>query len=135
MDTFTEPTPEEVRLATIQFMGQHLMGDLKELNKNIVSQNQTLRGMTIDPERVINTIPGDRRPPRVVQPPQYVNPVHTTVNAGVNLQSTNAVQVQLPEVKEDPNQLTFNFKQTDLDDIYYKLDVINKKLDQLLNSD
>jgi len=140
MDTFSEPTPEEIRLATIQFMGQHLIGDLKELNKNIVSQNQTLRGMTIDPERVVNTIPA----PRVVRPPAYQNPIHTTVNAGINVQPPIAqpvhgqqlVHQQIENViAENPDQLTFNFKQTDIDDIYYKLDIISKKLDKLLNND
>ena len=136
MDTFSEPTPEEIRLATIQFMGQHLMGDLKELNKNIVSQNQTLRGMTIDPERIVNTIPH----PRVARPAMPHNPMHTTVNAGINVQHAPAPSPQpvvnhSVEVKEDPDQLTFNFKQTDIDDIYYKLDIISKKLDKLLNND
>lgn len=134
-------SPEEIRLATIQFMGQHLMGDLKELNKNIVSQNQTLRGMSIDPERVVNTIPA---PPRVVRPQTPINPMHTTVNAGINVpqagvnyhQPIQHVQVSSPQPQapaEDPNQLTFNFKQTDIDDIFNKLDSISKKLDLLLN--
>ena len=42
MDEFLkELSPEEIKLATIQFMGQHLTGEMKELNKNIVGESST----------------------------------------------------------------------------------------------
>ena len=72
MDTFREISPDEAKYFALQFMGQHLTADLRELNKNIISQNQTLQGMTLDPVRVINTVPTSRS---------------NTVNPGINTQN------------------------------------------------
>jgi outer membrane protein OmpA-like peptidoglycan-associated protein len=135
MDTFAELSPEELKLTALQFMGQHLTGDLKELNKNIVSQNRTLQGMTIDPVHVINTIPGGR----IAQQP---NPYANVVNAGINVQQPiNSIPVQhVPEVQQhvvqtDPNQLEFDFNNSNIaKQIFDKIDVINSKLDKVIAS-
>jgi len=55
-EAFREPTPEEIRLATLQFMGQNL-GDLKALDKHIVSKNPTLQGLSLNAEGILKTIP------------------------------------------------------------------------------
>ena len=55
-DTFREPTPEEIKLLTLQFMGQNL-GDLKALDGHIVSKNPTLQGLSLNPEGILKTIP------------------------------------------------------------------------------
>lgn len=126
MDSFKELSPEEIKMATLQFMGQHLTGDLKVLDQHIVSKNRTLQGVTIDPVRVLNTIPGSQNP--------YAN----VVNAGINVQPThNTPPVQPPPPQQppisDPDQLEFQFKQTDIDDIYNKIDRIDSKIDRLLS--
>lgn len=122
MDTFRDVSPEEAKFFALQFMGQHLTGDLKELNKNIVSQNQTLQGMTLDPVRVINTIPG--------------SPVKNTVNAGINIQRPilqHSLPVEKAPISNDPNQLEFSFKQTDLDTIFDRLERIDNKISKLIS--
>lgn len=130
MDSFKELSPEEIKMATLQFMGQHLTGDLKVLDQHIVSKNRTLQGATIDPVRVLNTIPSPHGP--------YAN----VVNAGVNIQhQPQPINIQ-PQVNNtpppapsvtDPNQLEFTFKQTDVDDIFNKIDRIESKIDKLLS--
>ena len=121
MDSFKELSPEEIKMATLQFMGQHLTGDLKVLDQHIVSKNRTLQGVTIDPVRVLNTIPSPHNP--------YVN----VVNAGVNVHQPQPVFAQPPPPQPatpppaptqptDPDQLEFVFKQTEVDDIFNKID-------------
>lgn len=56
MDAFRETTPEEARLIALQFMGQNI-GDIKELDKNIISKNPTLQGNTLNVQNVLNSIP------------------------------------------------------------------------------
>ena len=124
MDSFKELTPEEIKLATIQFMGQHLTGDLKVLDQHITNKTTTLQGLTIDPLRVINTIPSSQ------------NPVATVVNAGINtVQPQHSLNVQTVEaVKSDPNQLEFDFDSSPYSkQIFEQLDRIERKLD-VLNS-
>jgi len=127
MDSFKELTPEEIKLATIQFMGQHLTGDLKVLDQHITNKTASLQGLTIDPLRVINTIPSTQ------------NPVATVVNAGINtVQPPHSLNVQTVEaveaVKNDPNQLEFDFNSSPYSkQIFEQLDRIERKLD-VLNS-
>jgi hypothetical protein len=112
MDTFREPTPEEAQFAVLQFMGQHLTGDLKMLESNLISRNQTLNGMTIKPENVLRSvaagIPNSTQPVPAVQEiptvpiPQPVLPLLEPV----------IVQQQAPVQLEpvlDKDQLEFNF--------------------------
>jgi len=129
-------TPEELKLTALQFMGQHLTGDLKELNKNIVSQNRTLQGMTLNPAAVINTIaPGHQ----VSRPPQH-NPYANVVNAGINAGNSAPIQIQqqAPQVtntpQHDPNQLEFDFNNSNLaKQIFDKLESICTKLEKVIS--
>jgi hypothetical protein len=124
MDSFKELTPEEIKLATIQFMGQHLTGDLKVLDQHITNKTASLQGLTIDPLQVINTIPSTQ------------NPVATVVNAGINtVQPQHSLNIQTVEaVKSDPNQLEFDFDSSPYSkQIFEQLDRIERKLD-VLNS-
>jgi len=132
-----ELSPEELKLTALQFMGQHLTGDLKELNKNIVSQNRTLQGMTIDPVRIINTIPAGHNN-------QHINPYANVVNAGINVaqqrpinvqaSAVHQIQTEQPAVINDPNQLEFEFNNSTIaKQIFEKLDIILKKIDSLEN--
>lgn len=129
-------TPEELKLTTLQFLGQHLTGDLKELNKNIVSQNRTLQGMTIDPVKVINSVPTNGNP--------NFNPAATVVNAGINIQNnpmqnitshvTTGNSTAPAAVRYDADQLEFNFDNSQQSrSIFERLDSINSKLDRVLD--
>ena len=116
MDAFRELTPEEIKLTTIQFLGQHLTGELKELDRNIVSRNQTFQGNTIDAMSILRTIPTDQKPTAVMQPePQ---PFATTVNAGINIHQT-PTHLPIPPVEDSQ--------------IFSLLKRIEQKIDTLLN--
>jgi len=127
MDEFLkELSPEEIKLATIQFMGQHLTGEMKELNKNIVGESSTLRSLNIDPVKVLQTVPGRGQP--------YA----TAVNAGINLPSQPIHHIpvqQAPVVAQpDPNQLEFNFSSSGFTNSFLeKIDAINSKLEKIIN--
>ena len=54
MNAFRDPTPEEAKMIALQFMGQNL-GEIKELDKNIVSKNATLKGNTLNVQAVLNS--------------------------------------------------------------------------------
>lgn len=128
METFKALTPEEIKLATVQFMGQHLTGEMKELNKNIIGESATLRGLTIDPMKVINSVGGS-------------SPYATAVNAGINVQRphpqpqpTSIVNIHpsSPQIVDDPDQLTFDFEKTSYaKSIFDRLDAINSKLERI----
>jgi len=124
-------TPEEIndlKLTTLQFMGQHLSGDVKELNRNIVGQCTTLKNVALNPTEVLKTIPS-------------VNtlPAATVVNAGINVNHNGplpvqrAVQLQ-PEVYNDPNQLEFDFNNCNYAKlIFERLDAIESKIAKILD--
>jgi hypothetical protein len=120
MDSFRELSPEEIKLATIQFMGQHLTGDLKMLDQHITNKTTSLQGLTIDPVKIINTIPG------------HQNPVATVVNAGINtIQQQPVLNIQtVATVQNDPNQLEFDFDSSPYSkQIFEQLERIERKLD------
>jgi len=131
-DTFKALTPEEIKMAALQFMGQHLTGDLKELNRNIIGQNATLRGMTLDPAHVLNSVPGVPSAPAVVNHVPIQQPMHTVVNAGINMQQPlTPIPVQQ---QSDPNQLEFNFESSPLSkQIFDLIDRMDRKLDKLIS--
>jgi len=129
MDTFREVSPEEAKMLTLQFMGQHLTGDLKQLDKHIVQKNPTLQGATFDPNKILDSV--------------HVQPVNA-VNAGLNIEhvsqpiniqavSMPAPQVQPALVARDPNQLEFDFDNCAYSKtIFERLDSVDRKLSQLL---
>jgi hypothetical protein len=135
MDTFRELSPEELKLTTLQFIGQTISGDLKELDSNIISRNRTLQGKTIDPVGILKTVPA----------PQGSS-MATTVNAGINiaqpgpqLQPIHNIAPQPQIVHTDPNQLEFDFdKKAKYSDIYDSLvDLKNRliRIENLLDND
>jgi len=118
MDTFREPTPEEAQFAVLQFMGQHLTGDLKMLESNLVSRNQTLNGMTIRPENVLKSVaqalPNNVTPAPTVQEThvQHVLQPIPVPQPALPLLEPVIVQQQAPVQVEpalDKDQLEFNF--------------------------
>jgi hypothetical protein len=128
MDTFRDLSPDEQRLALLQFIGQHLTGDLKELEKNLVSKSSTLKGMTLDPATLVRSIPSN------------TGPYATVVNAGINtIPNQQPIQQtltpSLPQTFNDPNQLEFDFNNSNYAKLIFdRLDAIDKKLVQLTNT-
>jgi hypothetical protein len=62
MDAFREPTPEEAKMALIQFLGQ-TQGEVKELDKNIIGKTNTLRGNTLNVNQILGSLPAMHRAP------------------------------------------------------------------------
>lgn len=48
-------TPEEAKLTVIQFLGQNI-GDLKDLDSRIINKTNQLKGINIDPVKIVNSI-------------------------------------------------------------------------------
>jgi hypothetical protein len=128
MDTFREVSPEEAKMLTLQFMGQHLTGDLKQLDQHIIQKNPTLQGVTFDPNKILNSVPVQQ-------------PVANVVNAGLNIEhnvqpisiQTASTPVHQVQVVRDPNQLEFDFDNCSYSKtIFERLDSMDRKLSQLL---
>lgn len=119
MDTFKDLSPEEIKMITLQFMGQHLTGDLKQLESHMISKTTSLQGMTIDPAKVINSIPAQAT--TVAAPaPEVVS----SINAQVKHQNQPAA----------PAQIRFSdVASSNSDKLFLKLDEINTKLSQIID--
>ena len=126
MDTFKEVSPDEQRLALLQFMGQHLTGDLKELDKNMVSGSASLKGMSIDPIQLLQSMPKNS-----------ASQTTNVVNAGINVlapdQPTHAVQTTQQQVPfNDPNQLEFDFNNSNYAKLIFdRLESIDNKINKI----
>jgi hypothetical protein len=113
-DAFRETSAQEAQMAVLQFMGQHLTGDLKELEKSMVSTNTTLAGMTLRPDDIIRSI-GAAGLPQQAPPPQIAvqpNPVPVSIQPELAIAPVSTPQVSLTEAQApitDQDQLEFNF--------------------------
>jgi len=128
MDTFKELSPDEQRLAVLQFMGQHLTGDLKELDQNLISGSASLKGMSIDPVQLIKSMPRNNTP-------QDPNVVNAGINASVPYQHVQAVQLPAQQVPyNDPDQLEFDFNNSNYAKLIFdRLDSIDNKINKILD--
>ena len=121
MDTFRDISPDEAKLITLQFLGQNLMGEVKEIDKNIIDRNRNLQGLTIQPQDILNSIPGITRNQQAQQAPQYIQP---------QLPPAPAPVLQQPQ--GDPNQLEFNFDNSaTAQKIFDRIDTILRKIEAL----
>lgn len=94
---FREPTPEEAKMLALQFMGQNL-GEIKELDRNIISRTNTLQGNTLNVNNVLNSIPTVARPQQAQQ--QYVQQPQRQAN------NVPAIpQVRAPQVYSDTTSI------------------------------
>lgn len=129
-DLFREPTPAEAQLAVLQFMGQHLTGELKELERNLISRNNTLNGMTLQPEAVMRSVAQVTGPAAIEQiaPPQAVQqqPVPQPIQQPVVQQPA---ATPMPQAVVDPNQLELNFNTSPYTErVFDKLESLERKL-------
>jgi len=128
MDTFREVSPEEAKMLTLQFMGQHLTGELKQLDQHIIQKNPTLQGVTIDPNKILNSVPVQQQPANVVN--AGLNIEHTVQPINTQTASTSVLQAQ---TVRDPNQLEFDFDNCSYSKtIFERLDSMDRKLTQIL---
>lgn len=127
-DTFRDISPDELKSVMLNFMGQN-MGDLKQLDNYIVSKNQTLQGVTLDPHKVLNSI----APPNAPPPPPAFNlapqlaPVpHAPVAAAAPVAAT---------IQSDPNQLEFDFNNSPYSRLIFdRLDAIDRRLEKIIET-
>jgi len=128
METFNDAslTPDQLKMLTLQFMGQHLTGELKELDKNLVAKNSTLQGMVLDPNAVLNSIPSQSVAPQQTPPQlsvqQPILQVHESIPTVTQLTTAASSLI-------DQNQLEFSFETSPLSErIFDILQRIEKKL-------
>jgi len=126
MDTFNDAslTPDQIKMLTLQFMGQHLTGELKELDKNLVAKNQTLQGMSLDPTAVINSIPSSG--PTIFPTQQSSQPILQPQTPQFHAPAPTLQVIESPPNKD---QLEFNFNTSPLSErIFEVLQRIEKKI-------
>lgn len=132
MDTFNDDslTPDQLKMLTLQFMGQN-MGELKELDKNLISKTNSLQGMYLDPHAVLNSI-GPVSPP-APQPNPYIPQPPAAVHAAPQLPiQPQVAQAAAPTVIKDENQLELDFSNTiTAEKIFNKLLTLERKIDAI----
>lgn len=119
--------PDELKLLTLQFIGQHVSSSMKAIDQAIISPNNNLKATPLNAKAIIDTIPSSNNP----------NKYTTTVNAGINVEKIFKPQVQPTEtnvVQNDPNQLEFDFNNCNYAKLIFdRLDSIDRKLSKLLD--
>jgi hypothetical protein len=129
----------ELKMLTLQFMGQHL-GEMKELDKNIVSGLRPVAG-SLNPEAIINAI-GPSTPPLpspVLQPQQppitYAAPVQQAVQQPSPIGVAPVVLTAAPQAEVDPNQLEFNFNSNPYTvRVFEKIESLETKLNRVVET-
>ena len=94
METFRSPSPDEAKMLALQFMGQHL-GEIKELDRNIISKTNTLQGNVLNVNNVLNSIPAPHAlPQRPQQAPAVNHQIQPrTINTPVIQETSSIVDV------------------------------------------
>jgi hypothetical protein len=128
-DAFRETSAQEAQMAVLQFMGQHLTGDLKELEKSMISTNNTLAGMTLRPDDIIRSVGAAGLPQEVpqLQAPIVQQPVQTPTQ--LNVQSIPQVIQPAIVPITDQDQLEFNFNTSPYTErVFTKLESIEQAI-------
>lgn len=116
MDTFKEISPQEAQLIALQFMGQAVSGELKELDKNIINRTNQLQGTNLNVKGILHSIGS-------VQPSQPPPAPHTPQVQ----QNISTVQTRLPQIETAVHEPALK---ASLDKISQQLDKIIKLLDK-----
>jgi len=126
MDTFNDNlSPEELKYLTLQFMGQN-MGELKELDKNLITKTNTLNGMVLDPHAVLNSIALPVPPQQIQHPPILQHPQPTLITA-------SSAPVPVITQEENKNQLEFDFNNNPYTiQVFERIESIEKKIEKIL---
>lgn len=122
--TFKEPTPAEIQQAVLQFMGQNI-GELKELDANLISRTNSLNGMTLQPKQILESVPRYDVPapqqPHIQQPIQQQQYVQAVPPPATHVVDTN------------DQQLEFNFNPDHYKEIINILGRQGRELDRISN--
>lgn len=131
-DAFRETSAQEAQMAVLQFMGQHLTGDLKELEKSMISTNNTLAGMTLRPDDIIRSVGAAGLPQETSQQPVPIQLQPAPVPTPLTVESVP--QVPQPHVVPitDQDQLEFNFNTSPYTErVFSKLESIEQAIRSL----
>lgn len=137
-DAFRETSAQEAQMAVLQFMGQHLTGDLKELEKNILTPS--LASTTLRPEDILRSVGAAGLPQHPQAQPQSIQvappvsqPVAPVIQQAVEvpvLQVQQPAPVQTPVDSQD--QLEFNFNTSPYTErVFEKLEAISQAIRSL----
>ena len=132
-DALKPITGEQAKMIALQFLGQNL-GEMKELDKNIVSSLKPIAG-SINPHAMLNTITGSPQPDHVpvAPPPAPVQQAHE-VHQPVAVQPVVQPQVVVEQSPVDPNQLEFSFDNSvTAVKIFDKIELLERKLASIQN--
>ena len=126
MDTFNDNlSPDELKYLTLQFMGQNI-GELKELDKNLITKTNTLNGMVLDPHAVLNSI----APSVPSQQIQHVPAIQHPQPAPIVVPSLPTPAVAQ---ERDTNQLEFDFNNNPYTiQVFECIESIERKLETIL---
>jgi len=128
-DTFRDLSSDELKSVMLNFMGQN-MGELKKLDNYIVSKNQTLQGVTLDPHKVLNSI----APPAAAPQPPAFNLTPQPVPIPNTPVAVAAAPVAAP-TQSDPNQLEFDFDSCPYSKLIFdRLDTIDRRLEKIIEA-
>jgi len=128
-DTFRDISSDELKSVMLNFMGQN-MGDLKQLDNYIVSKNQTLQGVTLDPHKVLNSI----APPAAAPQSPAFNLTPQPVPIPNTPVAVAAAPVAAP-VQSDSNQLEFDFDSCPYSKLIFdRLDTIDRRLEKIIET-
>ena len=112
---------EEARLVLAQFLGQQL-GELKEIDKSIISRNPTLQGATIDAQKLLRDIPLHGPTTSLGAPP--INQVDAS------LPVITRGRVAPPAINDD--QIEFDFRYDVAKDIAERLSRVESDIGKIL---
>jgi len=152
-DVMNDVSGEEARLLALQFLGMNL-GEMKELDKNIVSGLKPVAG-SINPHAMVNSIAINSPPPQPQAPAPA--PVHIPTPVGVapavvtpapgpviipSLASLNGITATpivaatpQPQQISDQNQLELNFNTSPYtESVFEKLDLLERKLNRVIDT-
>jgi hypothetical protein len=120
---------EAARMIALQFLGQNL-GEMKELDKNIVSSLKPIAG-TINPQAMLNSIaPAAPQQVHIAPPPQpspYVQQPQL-IPVQPSIVHTEAAQTE----EKDPNQLELNFNTNPYTErVFEKLELLERRLSSI----
>jgi hypothetical protein len=130
-----ELSSDELKMLTLQFMGQHL-GEMKELDKNIVSGLRPVAG-SLNPEAIINAIGPSAPPPPVLQPQPitYTAPIQQAAPQPVQVAIAPVAVLSTPQAEVDLNQLEFNFNSNPYTiRVFDKIESLETKLSRVVET-
>ena len=122
---------DEAKMVLAQFLGQHL-SEAKLLDSQIINRTPTLQSTSLDPYKIINSIPGGRSSQQPPTLPQRVVQSGIQIPTFVNASSVAPQPLPPPQpLLVEEGQFEFNFKYDVAKDIAEQLAKIDSRLKKL----